>query len=413
MHNDRIAGTPAVWLRRAMFAVVLPVALALGACGGGGDDDNPIAAAPAPSNAPNAVTVTVAGGAQRVPNLPTVSVTVCAPGTSTCQTIDGIQVDTESFGLRVLASALSSSMAGALPVNAAAGGGTLAECVDFADGYMWGSVRTADVKLGGETASAIPIQVVGDLAASTQPQACRDLGAAQNSQGDLAANGLLGIGVAPTDCGDACALNAAASIYFACPDGANCTNTTVPLAQQVANPVARFAADNNGVILQLPAVPAGGAASVTGTLIFGIGTQANNAMNAAQRFATTAAGDLTATLNGSTVTAFLDSGSNGLFFADDTIAQCTGNFAGFYCPAQPLTRSVTLTGVDGASASVSFDVGNAQTLYGSGNLALNGLAGDFAQAATLDLGLPFFYGRSVYFGFDQTASGGPAPFVAF
>jgi hypothetical protein len=31
----------------------------------------------------------------------------------------------------------------------------------------------------------------------------------------------------------------------------------------------------------------------------------------------------------------------------------------------------------------------------------------------VDLGLPFFFGRYVYYGMDQTSTGGAAPFVAF
>ncbi|HEY1610473.1 MAG TPA: DUF3443 family protein [Paraburkholderia sp.] len=31
----------------------------------------------------------------------------------------------------------------------------------------------------------------------------------------------------------------------------------------------------------------------------------------------------------------------------------------------------------------------------------------------LDLGMPFLYGRTVFYGFDQRASGGAAPYIAF
>lgn len=40
----------------------------------------------------------------------TTSVTVCVPGTSNCVTIDNVQVDTGSQGLRVLASQLPASL---------------------------------------------------------------------------------------------------------------------------------------------------------------------------------------------------------------------------------------------------------------------------------------------------------------
>lgn len=49
-------------------------------------------------------------------------------------------------------------------------------------------------------------------------------------------------------------------------------------SKEVANPVAAFATDNNGTIIRLPAVPATGQANVTGQLVFGVGTQSNNAL---------------------------------------------------------------------------------------------------------------------------------------
>jgi len=50
------------------------------------------------------------------------SVTVCAPSTSTCQTIDGVLVDTGSSGLRVLSSALTVT----LPQQTDGSGGSIA-----------------------------------------------------------------------------------------------------------------------------------------------------------------------------------------------------------------------------------------------------------------------------------------------
>jgi hypothetical protein len=85
------------------------------------------------------------------------SVTVCAPGTSTCQTIDGILVDTGSTGLRVLGSSLTLS----LPQQTDASGAPVAECFNFLDGFTWGAVQSADIKMGGEQANGVPVQVIG------------------------------------------------------------------------------------------------------------------------------------------------------------------------------------------------------------------------------------------------------------
>src|ERR1700678_1709958 len=84
------------------------------------------------------------------------SVTLCVPGTSTCQTVDGVLVDTGSFGLRVLSSALTSI---SLPQQSS-GGNPVAECFTFLDSYTWGPVQTADVQIGSETASSVPVQVL-------------------------------------------------------------------------------------------------------------------------------------------------------------------------------------------------------------------------------------------------------------
>src|ERR1700730_8979817 len=57
------------------------------------------------------------------------TVTVCIPGTATCQSIDHIAVDTGSSGLRILASQLTLT----LPNSANAAGQPIGNCVQFAD----------------------------------------------------------------------------------------------------------------------------------------------------------------------------------------------------------------------------------------------------------------------------------------
>jgi uncharacterized protein DUF3443 len=52
-----------------------------------------------------------------------------APGTSNCQTIDGVQIDTGSTGLRILASALTLTLLG----QTDASGNAIAECEMFSD----------------------------------------------------------------------------------------------------------------------------------------------------------------------------------------------------------------------------------------------------------------------------------------
>src|SRR5262245_53022031 len=117
------------------------------------------------------------------------SVTVCVPGTSTCQTIGGVLVDTGSSGLRVLASALTIP----LPQQTGGSGVPVAECGQFADGFTWGPVQMADITLAGEQASNTPIQVIGAPAFSSVPSGCSNTGSPENTLADLGANGILGV----------------------------------------------------------------------------------------------------------------------------------------------------------------------------------------------------------------------------
>jgi hypothetical protein len=431
--QSHIAGKFMGWMQ-AVAAVALVSVLA--ACGGGGGSDSSSSSSnssttlnggslpasptqqPIAATAANTVAITVAQGVSGVINIPTVSVTICAPGsTSNCQTINNVQVDTGSFGLRVVSSVLNSSLLSALPVSTI-GTSQLAECATFADGYTWGSVRTATIAIGGETTTAaIPLQIIGDMASSTVPsKGCS--GSAENTVSDLGANGILGIGTALVDCGATCASATTAatySNYFACPGGTSCARTAVPTSQQVTNPVAKFASDNNGVIVQMPPVSNTGSSSATGTLVFGIGTQSNNTLAATQTFTTDGYGDLNNSVyNGTTVQAFFDSGSNAYFFADSSLALCGSNYAGFYCPSSGQTRSITLAGTSSTTASVSIGILSASTLFSNGsNYAFNDLAGQIGGSSSFDLGLPFFYGRHMYYGFDLTASGGQSPYVGF
>ena len=96
------------------------------------------------------------------------SVTVCVPGTSTCQTLNDILVDTGSYGLRILAPALTLS----LPVQTHASGNPIGECAPFIAAFTWGPVATADVHMSGETASNMPLHVIGAANFPAPPADC-------------------------------------------------------------------------------------------------------------------------------------------------------------------------------------------------------------------------------------------------
>jgi hypothetical protein len=381
------------------------------------------------------------------------SVTVCPPNTSTpganCTTINGVLVDTGSTGLRLLASTVPS---GLLTQSTFQNLGTnaLTECLVFLDGFTYGSVVQGDMFAGGpngtsEHAANIPIQMIGDLAAANTPTTCISNAPSAGALDDLeslGANGILGVGPFAQDCGSNCAgasTFASAMLpayYFECPtnSSSSCTSSTGPVAlainQQVPNPVSSFATDNNGVILQLPPVPTGGATSASGSLVFGIGTQSNNGLGSAAVFTIDQFGNLKATgfNNVDYPGSFIDSGSNAIYFLDSSIAKvppsCSDN-AGFYCPtgSGAVSLSASNIGLNGTTGNVNFNVANADTLFASGNSVFGDLAGTSnfpgcnpqVQACdTFDWGMPFFLGRNVFTAIEgANTPGGVGPFFAY
>ncbi|AFT86528.1 DUF3443 domain-containing protein [Paraburkholderia phenoliruptrix] len=419
------------------LCALLLVCAALTACGGGGGGSapttasntnapagtasSPAAEAPvaasspsstsgtsvAQSNTPNVQPIVVHAAPRLTRNMLTTSVTLCQPGTDQCATIDNIQVDTGSHGLRILASALPAS----LPLAAvASGGGVSGECAVFGGGYAWGAVRSADVRMAGQLAASIPIQLIADPAVPSVPADCAGSGPSMLTLDTLRANGILGVGVFAADCGAACANAALPRWYYSCDASGACLPSAQPVAQQVVNPVSRFALDNNGIVIELPDVSDSGADTVAGTMIFGIDTQANNTLgNASVLKGSPQTGYVSTAYEGQTYAqSYLDTGSNGLFYRDTQLPQC----GYWYCPDSTRSASATISGTNGASATVSFAVGNSRVLFASANNAFDNLAGPAASG--FGWGLPFFFGRRVYTAIASRAtSAGPGPYYAF
>ena len=347
------------------------------------------------------------------------SVTVCVPGSTTsCQTIDHIQVDTGSYGLRILAPVLTLT----LPVETLASGSSLAECTEFVDGFSWGPIVTADLQIAGETANSLPVQVIGDPRFTNIPSECSGTGGTEeDTVMAFGANGILGVGPFELDCGD-CDTNTH-GLYFAC--ATTCTDTTVPDNMQVPNPVTHFAADNNGVMVVLPTVAAGGASNVMGSLLFGIDTQTDNASGTQTVLDVDDNAELAITFNGQTLAqSFIDSGSNGIYFADTSIVLCTAppgdptsQIVNFYCPASTLPLGLSIQGLNGTMANnLTFDVGNAITMLNNNFDAYPQLAGTLppGNAGSFDYGLPFFFGRRVAVAVQGAMTkAGTGPYFAF
>jgi hypothetical protein len=342
------------------------------------------------------------------------SVTVCVPGSTTnCQTISGILVDTGSSGLRILSSALSIP----LPQQIDSSSNPIVECAAFEDGVTWGPVQNADVEMAGEKASGLPIQVIGTSNFSTVPSACTGQGQPEDTLSALGTNGVLGIGQTIQDCGQYCTDAAVLqNTYFSCPVS-GCVATTQTLAKQVQNPVASFATDNNGVIVEFPSVTAP-EISLSGSLIFGIGTQSDNGLGSATVYGTDPYGDFSTTYQANTYESFLDSGSNGIYFLDTTttgLPVCS-DVTFLYCPASTATIDVVntaLAGTNGGTAPATFMVGNADLLESNfSDSVINNLAGPFSD--NFDFGLPFFFGRKVYVAIDgKSTPGGTGPYTAY
>lgn len=404
------------WL--GVLGLAAATAILVTACGGGGDGGGSSnsgntgnnGSGGSDGNSGSTAVINVNAGVANVINIPTISLKVCAPGTSNCQVVNNVLVDTASYGLRLVGSAVSGVL-GSLP-QVTSGGAPVAECGKFVSSYTWGSVRTVDLSIGAEQARSLPVQIIGDLGTTNVPASCTNGGASANSASALGANGILGIGPAPVDCGTTCATSTSSSNnYYACPSGdnASCAVALVPVAQQVANPVHRFA-DSSGVSVTMPSISNSGQASATGTLTFGLPDLTGKTV-----MTSTTTGDVNATFLGRNVTAFFDTGSNAYFFNDSSAngTACTRNTQ-FYCPATTVNDSATLTGQNGVSGTVPITFMNADSLFSNpSTYAFNDIAGPFGSSSWLDIGMPHFYGRTIYFGMDKTSTGGAAPFVAF
>jgi len=389
-----------------------------------------------PSGAgPNVVALNVNGGpvpGQVYPNGAFTSVTVCTPNSSTsCQTVDGILVDTSSYGLRILQSQIPQLN---LPLSTDPLGNTLENCAAWPDGsFLWGPTAKADVYIGGEAASSLTgipvvIQVISS-AASVVPDGCSNGGTENNTAQLLGANGILGVGPEPTDCTvsginycDGSSQSTPPNLYYSCPNvgcGATDSPVLVGTLLQVSNPVASFPSDRNGVIIQIPP-PSGPQPSVIGTMTFGIGTESNNSLGSATILTLDANDNFTTQFNGQNLTqSFIDSGSSALLFPD-SLPACAVH-TGLYCPASTTPLSATTLGATQGQATVDFSVDNADSILSTNSTdAVFGTLGGPAPTSAscqgtgsciFDWGFPFFYGRTVYTAIDgqSVPSGAPKP----
>ena len=423
-------------LRESRWAALLVMTLVLLACGGGGAPPSSSSDLPKPTRGANVMPVYVdAGPGNNEVNRLYTDVTICQPGNpGNCQTIDHVLVDTGSTGLRLLAGLVNTSIT---QTRVNTGNATpLLNCTQFLDGsYAWGPVARVDLRIDGQTVSDLPVQLMGDNSVSNLDGGCSGNGqyTAILDVDGLGAKGILGISYFAQDCGVYCTSQGEPSLgvhnksngyYYTCTSEAcnGAVGATPALTDQLTNPVVRLNVNNNGFIINLPAAISPGSARLTGEVIFGIGTQVNNAFAAGAVLTTDPEGYVqTKLINlnpGQTFDdSFIDTGSNGIFF-DSAIKLCLNDW---YCPASPAAVSASITGKNGQSASISFTVGDAQSLFSQANYAvIPALAGPIGEdpanrpSAIFDWGLPFYYGRKVYQAFDGASTpAGIGPFMAF
>jgi len=388
----------------------------LGGCGGGGGgipNVLPIQVRQGPGG-------TLAGGtvAGLAFNEPYTEVTVCAvsparnPFTAaSCLTIDNIIVDTGSTGLRIFKQALTPAILGPFP-PAAAGEGPpqLAECYPFAIGNSWGPVVQAAVTLGGEPPVEVPVQII-DSSFQTQsiPSWCNAL---MDSPSDSDYNGILGIGPgpAPNDMGS----------YLACWWGGACSQIIPSPTLQVTNPVSALPSDSNGVIVSLPPISPNGVASVSGIVILGIDTENDNnpsiiESNPVYVFPAVLGDPGGASFE--TVTAdslpfnwlIPDTGSNGIFFDDASIPQGLNRW---FCPSSVRNLTASVSAPNARTWTFNFSI---MCPSFSTNFAFDNVGAPINPEQNLfDFGLPLFFGRDVYFVYNNAPSSlGTGPLYGF
>ena len=364
----------------------------------------------------NVVDLLVDGGpVGKKANVLYASVTICKPGsTSLCKTIDHVLVDTGSVGLRLLASEVPADLQLSAAKNTS--GNVLLGCANFLDGsFAWGPLALADVKLGGLTASNTTVQLVGHSDYDPFQDQCSSGGDPIITAADLGAKGILGVGLSKQDCGIACRGSARNGKYFSCinADCTDVTGATLASDKQLQQVVARFPADNNGFAIQMDSVSNAGAATAKGKMIFGLGTRSNNQFPALRVLATNSLGLLNGELRangilmrGNYESTFLDTGSNGIYF-DSYLPTCgLGKYVDFYCPIKDIDFTVVIANAFAAQVRGSFTLSNGAALLQKGNSALPTLGGALSAPGLLDLGLPFFYGKTVVIGIDGLSTTG-------
>ncbi len=330
-----------------------------------------------------------------------VSVTLCEPRTSRCKTIDRIKLDTGSDGLRVLKSALGGLN---LP-RVQSMGLDVALCAEMAGGTgYWGPIAKADVKLGDASAPEANIQIV-DASYFVGKTPCKSV----PSDGR---NGILGMGTVRS-------VSYGKTFYF-CSSGL-CSVSFVDESKRPLNPLSYMKKDNNGFVVSTPDVPARGQNSIDGVVRFGIGTKTNNTPRGGVDTCHVQSDDyLKVESAGKEFLTKADTGSFAYNVPKSAahFPACMGGID-LACPASNRSVPLKIFNADGSVCS-TFEIHPNDPELAAGFVADSwvkpNLVSSFggAMEGNLVLGMPFFYGRDVYFGFTgKKSSLGRGPLIAF
>jgi len=265
-----------------------------------------------------------------------ITIQVCQPGTNNCQTLDHVLVDSGSTGLHIDSSQLTLANLPAITYN----NNPLFLCSTYGGGggsgyASFGSLVSADIKIGGEVARNVPLTLVSNN--QIIPSNCSHGLPFLNVYSLNGEKALMGVG--PINTPNSLAYP---SVYTC--NNNNCKNLesgatiSTPLDENI---VSTFTTDNNGVIFKLPKIESATNTPLIGTLTFGINTQADNL---ASQFVNVLLADPSQTdaNSGNFITnvgteqtqSLFDSGTSfSVEFYSPTIPLCTGLLAGgIYCP---------------------------------------------------------------------------------
>lgn len=392
---------------------IIAICLILSACGGGGGSSNtsnnntnppfdpPIEpSTPVPTSGHyNKIKITpsntyVCGTANHFDNAPCITLTVCQVGTSNCDTVDNVLVDTGSFGLRIFKSVLPNTANLLTPMKS--GNNNIAECISYADGTSnWGPVEYVNIILGTTpSVESLPIQIID----ASFPGISSSCPGAAATPAEFEMNGIIGVGPLTTD-------QLTSAMYYSCNSLGSCTQTTPP--EYLPNPITKLGAgNNNGLTLTFGAIPQSGTKDADGYMIFGVGSYPSNTPPLdANVFRiddnSPYAINVDTVFNGVTNHSFLDTGSNFFYFSNQFLPLCE-NINKALCPADFTSKNATMNGLNPSggltTATINFSIGNAENLFSNGNTAYNNIGFVFPGLGTniVDWGMPFFYGKTVY-----------------